>query len=145
MIAGSFESSLQEEGLSQEKRGEVEGASIWFRIHGLLDRFQQMFNRRHSGHRGPDPDYNAGLDDLENIRKVIREELREREPTVNWGNQGSPPEPRRHHRSIIWDVVIKLVLWGLTAAVGFAYGRLWDHEHRISVLEGREAPSVRSP
>lgn len=71
MSVGSIGSSIEGD-LPTENRAEVEGATIWFRIHGLLERMQQMMNRRHSSDRGPDPDYASGLQDLENLEKLIR-------------------------------------------------------------------------
>lgn len=48
----------------------------------LLDRIQILWNRRHTSDRGPDPDYSEPLEQLEDIRAAIREELSGYEPNI---------------------------------------------------------------
>ena len=50
-MSGSMDSPLEGD-LPTEKRAEVEGVTIWFRIYGLLERMQALLTRRHSD-RGP--------------------------------------------------------------------------------------------
>ena len=83
MSTGSI--TTEEADLQRGKTPEIEGATIWFRIHGLLERMQQMLTRRHSGDRGPDPDYASGLQDLENLEKLIRV-VRARDPDIQINN-----------------------------------------------------------
>jgi|SRR5271154_1663608 len=120
-------------------------------VQGTLRRWvrsaiEAMETKRHPPARGPDPDYDSGLRDLEDIRKIIKEELSGHTSHVYYGNHHEPPrrDPEKETRKVAWEVFGKIVLWAITAAVAFAYGRLWDHEHRISVIEG-EIPHVRSP
>src|ERR1700675_4111400 len=68
------------------------GECLWWVINYFQHEHHKMKNRRHPPDRGPDPDFNSGLQDLENLRKVIKEELRGHESHVNWGIQG-PSEP----------------------------------------------------
>lgn len=124
------------------------GECLWWVINYFQHEHHKMENRRHPPDRGPDPDFNSGLQDLENLRKVIKEELRGHESHVNWGIQG-PSEPEDTKRNGVVDVLLKTIasitVLAIVAAVSFLYGRVWDHETRISHLEGREAPSARSP
>lgn len=77
MIAGSFESSVEEGDLPTKKQAEMEGVTIWFRIHGLLERMQAMFARRYpSGHNNNgESEYSRRLRELEGqIADIDREQ-----------------------------------------------------------------------
>ena len=114
-MSGSIGSSLEED-LPTEKKAETEGVTIWFRIHGLLERMQQMLTRRHSSDRGPDPDYAAGLEDLENLEKLIRI-AREHDPEIriinSKGNGGNHSWPNK----LVLGVCVILAASGIIGAI----------------------------
>ncbi len=76
MSAGSMDSPIEGD-LPTERKAEVEGVSIWFRIHGLLERFQKLLTQRHSD-RGP-PDYEQ---DLSELRDLARRGMRGYQPGI---------------------------------------------------------------
>ena len=78
MSTGSIESPIECD-LPTERKAEVEGVSIWFRIHGLLERMQKLLTNRHSD-RGP-PDYEQ---DLSELRDLARRGMRA--PQINISN-----------------------------------------------------------
>lgn len=64
-----------EESLPTERTAEIEATTIWFRIHGLLERMQEMFSRRYRDPRESDPDYGRRLRELEGqIAEIDREQ-----------------------------------------------------------------------
>lgn len=75
MITGSLESSRKDD-LSSEKADQVEGVTIWFRIHGLLERMQAMFARRYPGYsNNGESEYSRKLRELEGqIADIDREQ-----------------------------------------------------------------------
>jgi hypothetical protein len=101
--------------LSTEESVQREGATIWFRIHGLLERMHQMLTRRHSSDRGPDPDYAAGLQDLESLEKLIRIARESRDVHVNnsKGNGGNHSWPNK----LVLGVCVILAASGIIGAI----------------------------
>jgi hypothetical protein len=140
---------MEEGTLPTEQRPDSEKvgiAKLLFGFTGLYERWKnEMPGVESRSHKpfdsGPqhEPDFEKRLHELEGR---IEESEREPRRTVYYGNHHAPPEkdPERHQRRVVWDLLFKIAFWVITAAVGFAYGRLWDHEHRISVIEGREVP-----
>lgn len=146
----SISGSMTEGDLPTEKQPEPEKTSIaklLFSFSGLYERWRNEYEARShkDGKRGPDPDYAPTPLTEEDITRLIRTIAVEQGlGGVNFGNHGEP-RPKHNHRSQASEILLRIGIGILTGMVGFAYGRLWDHEHRISVLEGREVPSVRSP
>lgn len=79
---------------------------------------------------------------------------REHEEYDSWGNH--PGEARvsvgqvgngTANAIVKWLAALVAVL--ASGAIGFAYGRIWDHEHRITILETteiiRERANPRNP
>jgi len=111
-------------------------AKLLFGFTGLYERWRnELEARRHPSGRF-ESDLEERLRRLEGWRADV-------ERSVSYGNNN--PQPARHRHAQVWEIAVRIGVWVLTAAVGFAFGRLWDHEHRISVLEGREVPHVGSP
>lgn len=65
-----------ESDLPTEKNAQIEGATIWFRIHGLLERMQSMFARRYPGYsNNGESEYSRKLRELEGqIADIDREQ-----------------------------------------------------------------------
>lgn len=62
--------------LPTEKHAEIEGVTIWFKIHGLLERLQTMFARRYPGYsNNGESEYSRKLRELEGqIADIDREQ-----------------------------------------------------------------------
>lgn len=121
--------------------------ALWL-ITGRAERERNEMEARKPLDPGPreEPDFAQKLRELEGRLDEYENEPKTR--NIYYGHHTPPPqEPlsEKHQRRIVSDLFFKIVFWIITAAVGFAYGRLWDHEHRISVIEGREVPHVGSP
>jgi len=113
-MSASFESSIEGD-LQTEKQAEIEGATIWFRIHGLLERMQQMLTRRHSGDRGPDPDYASGLQDLENLEKLIR--LARETPDIRINNSKGNGGNSSWQNKVLVGVAITVIATAILEAI----------------------------
>ena len=133
--------------LSEEQpRPEADSHAQW--LFAFTNLFQNwrfgMESRRHGPFDpGPpeQPNYEQRLRQLEGFRDDLEREPRQ----VNWGNQGTPPQKTRRDELIeaVSHIVQKLVI----LAIGFLFGAVWNHEHRISYLEGGklQVPHVGSP
>jgi hypothetical protein len=111
-------------------------AEMLWRAANLFERHQNE-SRRH----GPlDPGHQHEPDFGQRIRETEGD-------YTNWGNDNRmPPETLESKLiAVLIKAVVSLFMLGLTGWVGFVSGRVWDHEHRISVLEGKEVPNARSP
>lgn len=112
MSVGSIESPVEGD-LPTEKSGEIQGATIWFRIHGLLERFQSavsMLTNRHSDHRGP-PDYEQ---DLSELRELARRGMRE--PPIHISNHEGGGG-KQSWRDWILTIVGGLIVLGIGAVI----------------------------
>ena len=129
MHAGSIEPSIEGD-LPTEKTAEVEGATIWFRIHGLLERMQQVLTKRHEGERGPDPDYASGVTDLEDLERLIRQLARDNEAGVHIVNHPKPPRNEWSNKLIL-GVAITVIATAIIGAI-VTYATVSSLETRIA-------------
>jgi hypothetical protein len=106
-MSGSIESSIEGD-LPTEKQAEVEGGTIWFRLHGLIDRCQSMLTNRHSD-RGPS-DYEE-----DEFRVPIRRGLRE--PYVRIDRYDEGGGGKQSWRDWILGIVGGLIVLGIGAVI----------------------------
>lgn len=129
MSAGSIESSIDGD-LPTERTVEVEGATIWFRIHGLLQRMQELLTKRHDEARGPDPDYVSGISDLRDLENLIRQIARDHEPGVHIVNHPKPPRNEWSNK-LIMGVAVTVIATAIIGAV-VTYATVSSLETRIA-------------
>lgn len=138
--------------IPQEERPEVTKvgvAKLLFVFTGLYERWRNEMQEAYEKlsalletrrHRPLDPGPQHEPD--------FEERIREAEGSyTNWGNdnRGLPPKGRRDQLAeTISSIIQKLLI----LAIGFVFGALWNHETRISHLEGerrQETSSARGP
>ena len=111
-VIGSVEGELP----TQQPNGD-ENSKLIFRIDGLLhraldkwaDKIHILSSRRHPPDRGPDPDYAKPLDQLENIRTIIREEIGDRDSGIQITNHPRPPKNESWQNKILVGVAVTVI------------------------------------
>jgi hypothetical protein len=140
-------SGVVEEGsLPTEPRPEPTDRTLLGKILFKLDGIMESRSRK-DGTRGPDPDCPPPPLTEADIISLIREHGGGH---VSWGNQYPPPHKDKRDPMVmaIGEAIRALMILALGGVFGFIFGRLWDHETRISHIEGREkveVPHVGSP
>jgi hypothetical protein len=120
-------------------------------LHGLASVYEKLLNlvvglearryRDSSDDRGP-PDFAPPPLTEADIVRLIREHGGGH---VNWGNH-TPLPPHKSRPDIIKEQVTQIIQKLLILAIGFVCGTLWNHETRISHLEGKaEVAHVGGP
>lgn len=135
MIAGSFESSNEEGDLPTEKQAQVEGVTIWFKIHGLLERMQSMFTRRYPGYSNDgETDYSRRLRELEGqIADIDREQHGFRMGDYHKGSRG------RENAWKDWILtIVGLLIVAWLARLDSKIDDISDLKARTQVLEKRQ-------
>lgn len=140
---------VEEGDLPTENKPESEKigiAKLLFAFTGLFERWKNEYEtRRHPPDRGPDPDYASGINDLENIRKVIQEELGGYEPNIRINNSKGPGSSWQNKVlvGVAITVISAVILGGITtyAIVGSIRTRIEDYissnDRRMDSMETR--------
>ena len=108
----SGESATEGDLPTAQKTAEMEGFTIWFRIHGLLERMQALMTRRHPGGRGR----LSEADKLRRVEEVVEREgpwhiTSYRERGSGGGREGSW---QKYILGITAALLIGMVSWGLS-------------------------------
>lgn len=135
MIAGSLESSIEEGDLPNEKQAEIQGVTIWFRIHGLLERMQSMFTRRYPGYGdNGESEYARRLRELEGqIADIDREQH-----GLRMGDYHKGPRGRENAWKDWILTIVGLLIVAWLARLDSKIEDIVDLKARTQVLEKRQ-------